>query len=44
MMSNIVHLPSPEDAAQAKTTSRVLAKYAHADHLKLTVCDQVRYL
>lgn len=42
MMSNVARLPTPEDAAQAKTTSRVLAKYAHAERLKLTVCDQAQ--
>jgi excisionase family DNA binding protein len=42
MISNVVRLPTLEDAAQAKTSSRVLAKYAHTDRLKLTVCDQVQ--
>ncbi|UOG92998.1 MAG: helix-turn-helix domain-containing protein [Candidatus Thiothrix sulfatifontis] len=39
MMGNLVRLPTQEDAQQAKTTSRVLAKYADKDRLQLKICD-----
>lgn len=41
-MGNLVRLPTQEDAQQAKTTSRVLAKYADKDRLQLKICDVVQ--
>jgi excisionase family DNA binding protein len=38
MMGNLLRLPTQEDAQQAKTTSRVLAKYADKDRLQLKIC------
>lgn len=34
---NIVHLPSAEDVAQAKASSRTLSKYASADRVQLSL-------
>jgi len=34
---NIVHLPSPEEMEEAKTSSRTLSKYANADRVKMSL-------
>ncbi|MEM6898765.1 MAG: helix-turn-helix domain-containing protein [Pseudomonadota bacterium] len=35
---NVVHLPTPEEVEDAKTSSRTLAKYADADRVQLSLC------
>ncbi len=39
-VSNIVHLPTPQEAEEAKITSRALSKYAHNDRLHLKIANQ----
>ncbi len=36
-VSNIAHLPTPQEAEEAKTTSRALSKYAHNARLHLKI-------
>jgi excisionase family DNA binding protein len=35
--NNVVHLPTPEEMEEAKTSSRTLAKYAGADRVHMTM-------
>jgi len=35
--NNVVHLPTPEEMEEAKTSSRTLAKYADADRVHMTM-------
>ncbi|MDD5463079.1 MAG: helix-turn-helix domain-containing protein [Methylococcales bacterium] len=37
--SNIVHLPTPQEAEEAKLTSRALSKYAHNERLHLKIAS-----
>lgn len=39
-VSNIAHLPTPQEAEEAKITSRALSKYAHNDRLHLKIANQ----
>ncbi|MDD5277949.1 MAG: helix-turn-helix domain-containing protein [Methylovulum sp.] len=39
-LSNIAHLPTPQEAEEAKITSRALSKYAHNDRLHLKIANQ----
>lgn len=36
-LSNIAYLPTPQDAEDAKITSRTLSKYAHNERLHLKI-------
>ncbi len=36
-VSNIPHLPTPQEAEEAKITSRALSKYAHNERLHLKI-------
>ena len=36
-LSNVIHLPTTEEAETAKISSRTLSKYAHSDRLNLKV-------
>ena len=35
--SNVAHLPTPQEAEEAKITSRALSKYAHNERLHLKI-------
>ena len=37
--SNIAHLPTPQEAEEAKITSRALSKYAHNERLHLKIAS-----
>ncbi len=39
-VSNIAHLPTPQETEDAKITSRALSKYAHNDRLHLKIANQ----
>lgn len=36
-LSNVAHLPTPQEAEEAKITSRALSKYAHSERLHLKI-------
>jgi excisionase family DNA binding protein len=36
-LSNVVHLPSPQETEEAKITSRALSKYAHNERLHIKI-------
>ena len=38
-LSNIAHLPTPQEAEEAKITSRALSKYAHNERLHLKIAS-----
>jgi excisionase family DNA binding protein len=38
-VSNVVHLPTQQEAEEAKITSRALSKYAHNDRLHLKIAS-----
>jgi excisionase family DNA binding protein len=38
-VSNVVHLPTPQEAEEAKITSRALSKYAHNERLHLKIAS-----
>lgn len=37
MASNVIHLPTPQEAEEAKITSRALSKYAHNERLHIKI-------
>ena len=45
-LSNVVHLPTAQEAEEAKITSRALSKYAHNErlHLKIASNNESEYL
>ena len=38
-LSNVVHLPTAQEAEEAKITSRALSKYAHNERLHLKIAS-----
>ena len=38
-ISNVAHLPTPQEAEEAKITSRALSKYAHNERLHLKIAS-----
>ena len=38
-LSNVVHLPTAQEAEEAKITSRILSKYAHNERLHLKIAS-----
>ncbi len=42
---NVVHLPTPQEAEEAKITSRALSKYAHNErlHIKIAGNDNLKF-
>ena len=38
-LSNVIHLPTAQEAEEAKITSRALSKYAHNERLHLKIAS-----